>query len=68
MSKTQKLLKHLQSGRPITGVQALNKFGLYRLSDAIHKLRKRGHTILTEDVGKEKYARYHYVSSDQRAA
>lgn len=62
MSKTQKLLNHLQSGKTITGIQALQKFGLYRLSDAIHKLRGRGHNIETEEVGKEKYARYHYVS------
>ena len=62
MSKTQKVLKHLQLGKTITGLQAISKFGLYRLSDSIHKLRNRGHNIVTEEVGEERYGRYRYVS------
>jgi hypothetical protein len=38
---------HLNSGRTITGIQALDLFGCYRLSSIINRLRKQGMEIET---------------------
>lgn len=67
MSKKSKVLHHLQTRkRGITGKEAWNLYGLYRLSDAIFKLRKEGYNIVTsieetEDQygNKVSYARYY---------
>jgi hypothetical protein len=60
MSATQKILKHLQSGKKITHISALNTFGVYRLADTIWKLRKRGYSIETMEKkrGNKTYAEY----------
>lgn len=66
-SKKSKVLHHLQTrSRGITGKEAWNLYGLYRLSDAIFKLRKEGYNIVTsieetEDQygNKVSYARYY---------
>jgi hypothetical protein len=61
------ILKHLQTGGSITGFEALNNFGIYRLSAVIYKLRKRGYNIKSEMVhvktryGRGKVARYSLV-------
>lgn len=66
-SKKSKVLHHLQTrSRGITGKEAWNLYGLYRLSDAIFKLRKEGYNIVTS-IGEEEdkygnkvsYARYY---------
>lgn len=66
-SKKSKILHHLQTrSRGITGLEALNLYGLYRLSDTILKLRREGYNIITsieeeEDKygNKVSYARYY---------
>ena len=64
-SKKSKLLNYLQTHkRGITGLDALRKFGLYRLSSAIHELRKEGYDIKTEMMTPDApddspYARYY---------
>ncbi len=60
MSAIQKLKNHLEKGKSVTGLQALRWWGLYRLSDAIHKLRRKGLNIKTTMVkrGNKEYARY----------
>jgi helix-turn-helix protein len=59
-SKTSKLLKLLQTGKTVTPLQAWVKFGLYRVSDSVMKLRRRGHDIETVPVkkGKVTYGMY----------
>ncbi len=59
-SAIKKLEKHLKQGKSVTGLQALNWWRLYRLSDAIHKLRRKGLNIKTTMVkrGNKEYARY----------
>lgn len=39
------ILAHLQSGRPITQLDALRMYGVGRLAARIHELRKKGHPI-----------------------
>lgn len=65
ISKKTKVLKYLQTHRHgITGIEALQKFGLYRLSDAIFRLRNEGYNIVTDmvqpdDPDEAPYARYY---------
>lgn len=65
VSKKAKVLKYMQTHRRgITGIEALQKFGLYRLSDAIFKLRNEGYNIVTDmiepdDPDESPYARYY---------
>ncbi len=65
MSQKLQVLNHLRGGKSITPIEALNKFGCFRLADVIYKLRGSGHTITTtiERVGKTSYARYTLVKS-----
>jgi len=54
----------LDSGLSITPLEALNRYGCFRLAAVIHKLRRDGHKIVTETVetpeGKH-FARYRMV-------
>lgn len=64
-TKKDKLLNYLLTHkRGITGKDALAKFGLYRLSGEIHKLREEGYDIKTEmmtpkNPNDSAYARYY---------
>lgn len=61
---TKKLKKHIEAGRSITPLQALNKWGILRLGARILELRQEGLDIVTEMVrtkdGK-RYAKYQLV-------
>jgi len=59
-SKYQLLRRHILAGNTVTGKQAFLKFGLYRLSSAIHKMRAEGHPIRTIPVTEkgETFAKY----------
>ena len=50
ISKTQKLLKHMLTGKTINGRQALSRFGIYRLSAIIFDWRKKGFSIETNMI------------------
>jgi hypothetical protein len=50
MTAIYQIQKDLMSGKSITPLQALNKYGCFRLAAAIHKLRKEGMAIETEYV------------------
>jgi len=50
MTAIYQIQKYLMSGKSITPLQALNKYGCFRLAAAIHKLRKNGMSIKTEYV------------------
>jgi len=60
-TQKQKVQMHLIMGKSITPIEALNKYGCFRLADVIFKLRGDGMDIATEKVkGKENhYARYY---------
>lgn len=51
-SQTKKIKKHLESGEPISALDALNKYGCFRLAARIYDLREEGMNI-------EKYTIYH---------
>jgi hypothetical protein len=60
MNATLKLRKHLEAGRSITSLQALDKWGCMRLGARILELRQEGWNIITETVKKngKRYAKY----------
>ena len=46
----QQVLSHLQSGKPITALEALRLYGIFRLASRIHDLKKAGLTIQSRDI------------------
>lgn len=59
MSQKDRILSYLKR-RPLTPIQALEKFGCFRLAARIEELRSEGYQIKTERVerGEKRYARY----------
>jgi hypothetical protein len=66
MTAIYQIQKDLMSGKSITPLQALNKYGCFRLAAAIHKLRKEGMAIETEYVTKNSktFAKYFLTTED----
>jgi hypothetical protein len=60
MTQTQRILIYLQSGKQLTPIDALKKFGCFRLAARIADLRKDGHTIWTNYIteNNKTYAAY----------
>ena len=56
MSQNSEILKYLQKGKTLTGLQGLEKFGTMKLATRISELKAQGHKIKSETitVGKEK--------------
>jgi hypothetical protein len=63
MSQLKQIRAHLDKGRPLTPIQALEKFGCFRLAAQIHKLRSQGMQISTEIKykGSKQWAVYRVV-------
>ena len=59
MKQTETILRHLQN-EPITGLEALNLYGIFRLASRVSDLRKSGHKIKTVMVKRNSktYAMY----------
>lgn len=53
-SQNTKIFNYLATGKSLTPIQALNKFGCFRLASRINDLRKQGHIIFTDSVTKNK--------------
>jgi hypothetical protein len=60
MTQNQQIKSYLEKGKSITPIDALNKFGCFRLAARINELRKDGLNIVTKIVTKEgkTYASY----------
>ena len=60
MSQEQQILEYLKTGKSITPLDALNKFGCFRLGARIWDLRKKGHHIEEMDtkLNGKRFARY----------
>lgn len=65
MTKVEKVLEHLQSGKTISSMEAFELYGATRLSAIIFDLKERGHDIETVMVdghdrygAKVRFARY----------
>jgi hypothetical protein len=53
MTQTQKIYNYLKTGKKLTAIDALNKFGCFRLAARIADLRNQGHTIWTNYITKD---------------
>jgi len=51
-SQTNQILNYLSNGKGITPIDALNRFGCFRLAARIADLRKCGHLIFTDSITK----------------
>ena len=45
MTQAELILSHLKSGKPITPIEALGEYGVFRLGARIHDLKHAGHPI-----------------------
>ena len=63
-TQRSKVKKHLESGLPITPMDALERYGCFRLAAVILNLKKDGHNIVTHIIKKNKkrFAQYYYAS------
>lgn len=59
-SQTAAIKAHLESGKAITPIDALNEYGCFRLGARIYDLKDAGMDIITEMVqqGRKRYASY----------
>lgn len=50
MTQADKILMHLQAGKHLTAIEALNRFGCFRLAARIKDLKDDGHAIDSQMV------------------
>jgi hypothetical protein len=61
-SQKAQVRHHLLQGKSITPLEALNKFGIFRLAAVVHELRNEGLDIITEKFQvspKKRVAKYY---------
>ena len=51
-TQNEQIMTYLSKGKILTPIEALNKFGCFRLAARISDLRSQGHTIWTSNVTK----------------
>ena len=59
-SQNEEILAHLLAGKSISPLEALEKFGCFRLGARILELKQQGHKIVTDMVTEngKRYASY----------
>ena len=50
MSQTREILRYLAKGRAITPLEALERFGVFRLAARIQEIRAQGHKVETTTI------------------
>lgn len=67
MNQNQVILEYLKTGKTLTPLQALNKFGCFRLAARVYSLRQDGWPILSErlDVGEDKKVAIYSLVNDK---
>jgi hypothetical protein len=58
LTQKKTILIWLKEHESITARQAFELFDCLRLAPCIYELRKQGYAIITERVGRSRYARY----------
>lgn len=51
-SQSLQIMKYLATGKPLTAIQALNKFGCFRLAARVHEMRSEGLAITEKTINK----------------
>lgn len=72
-SQCTAILEHLESGNSITALEALHRFGCFRLSGRIYDLKNKGHKITKTMVatlsdGKKKHVASYRLEPANKAA
>ena len=69
MTQTEAIRAHLESGRDLTPLDALDQYGVFRLAARIDELRGEGLDIETviERRGRKRFARYKLRGPVQRS-
>ena len=49
-SQTEKILDYMLEGHPITPIDALDRFGSFRLGARIAEIRKKGYLVYSEFI------------------
>lgn len=67
--QTARILSFLKTGRSLTPLQALGRFGCLRLAPRVYELRKAGYSVESERVsrGGKRFARYRMGTETRRA-
>lgn len=68
-SQNDAILQHLQSGKHINPIQALNNYGCFRLGARIYNLKKMGYKIRTRIIiskGGKHFAQYSLMDTAQQ--
>lgn len=50
MTQQERLIKHFKKNKTIDPLRAWTKLGIYRLSDCVYQLRKKGFKIETQKI------------------
>ena len=66
MSQTQQILNHLKQGKPLTGLEALNKFGCLRLAARIQDIENTGYTVTRRNIKVGNKRVTEYLSAKRR--
>lgn len=48
--QNDRIIDHLATGRPLTPIVALRRFGVFRLGARVHELKRQGHPITSRLV------------------
>ena len=67
-AQTKQILAHLESGKSITPIDALQLFSCFRLSARIKNLRDKGHKVVTDTIqsGDKRFASYRIELKDTK--
>lgn len=67
MTKKQKVLSHLKSGKTITSMQAIDLFRCTRLAAVIYSLKEEGYDIVSKSIKgtNTNYAKYKLLHTDK---
>jgi len=67
-SQEDKILEYLKQGYTLSPLDALNRFGCFRLGARIFDLRKQGHDIRSKNVRRngKTFAEYYLVKEEQQ--
>lgn len=65
-SQNEMVLAHLQSGKKLSSLEALERYGIFRLGARCYDLKKQGVPIVTEMVTKngKRFAEYKLEKND----
>ena len=60
MSQTERIRRHLESGKGLTPLEALKRYGCFRLGARVWELKREGMAIISERVRRngKTFARY----------